>query len=186
MPSAWKQHVDRWSNCQQCELCTKRNKIVLCRGDLPCDMLFVGEAPGPSENVSGIPFDGPAGKKLDQIVREARQASGWNGRVAFTNLVACIPLDDENKKFAEPDKEHIAACKERLQEIIGIARPRVIVRVGALATKNLASWQTEFPAIDIVHPAAILRAQIAKRDFAIRKAIVTLANAMEGLNVGTK
>lgn len=36
----------KWSNCISCALHKCRNKIVLAKGKLPCDVLFVGEAPG--------------------------------------------------------------------------------------------------------------------------------------------
>lgn len=191
MTVTWKQHKEKWLGCELCELCHKRKRVVLCRGDLPCELLFVGEAPGPSEDITGLPFDGPAGKKLDQIIAEARRSSGWAGTIALTNLVACIPLDEDDKKFGEPKKVHIDACHDRLMEIIAIARPRVIVRVGTLATKNLPMENGSYyrhsgiPMVDIIHPAAILRMPVAKRDFAIRKCIVTLANTMEGLNVSS-
>lgn len=46
-------------------------KVCLLRGSIPCDILFIGEAPGESENAMGYPFVGPAGKLLDRIVGEA-------------------------------------------------------------------------------------------------------------------
>ena len=47
MPSRYMKHKEKWINCTRCELCENRKKVCLLRGKVPCDMLFVGEAPGP-------------------------------------------------------------------------------------------------------------------------------------------
>ena len=94
----YQQHVAKWKNCEQCDLHCHRKRVVLCRGTVPCKILFVGEAPGASEDVVGKPFMGPAGKLLDSMLEEA----GFNeGPVSYamTNLTACIPLDEEHTKI---------------------------------------------------------------------------------------
>lgn len=63
--SAWQQHVERWKDCTACPLCRQRYRICLARGDIPCDVLFIGEAPGQSEDATGLVFWGPAGDLLD-------------------------------------------------------------------------------------------------------------------------
>lgn len=60
-------HVERWRNGCGAEICEGARKC-LARGSLPADVLFLGEAPGESENVLGRPFVGPAGQLLDHIV----------------------------------------------------------------------------------------------------------------------
>ena len=54
--SAWTDHVSRWHDCTACPLHQQRDQIVLARGTVPCDILFIGEAPGASEDVLGVPF----------------------------------------------------------------------------------------------------------------------------------
>ena len=49
-------HIQKWSYCQECELCNGRKRSVLIKGTVPCDVLFLGEAPGLSEGSLGIPF----------------------------------------------------------------------------------------------------------------------------------
>jgi uracil-DNA glycosylase family 4 len=173
--SKWGKHKARWLDCQECELCKVRNRVVLARGQLPCDVLFIGEAPGPSEDVIGKPFIGPAGKLLDQIIEESIPD---NIRVAFTNIVACIPKDDNAQKFKEPSKVHIKACRERLKEFVKIAKPKLIVCVGKLAEKYSPTVRLQR---SIIHPAAILRADISQRSLAVHRCIVTISNAIEEL-----
>ncbi len=62
------QHIADWESCTRCPLHTTRRWVVLGRGTLPCDVLFVGEAPGNSENDIGKPFIGQAGKILDSLI----------------------------------------------------------------------------------------------------------------------
>lgn len=69
--SLYQQHVADWRACTGCTLSERRNRVVLFRGSVPCDVLFVGEAPGESEDVVGTPFVGPAGKFLDGMILEA-------------------------------------------------------------------------------------------------------------------
>lgn len=188
--SRWSNHVAKWSTCTLCPLHETRHNVVLARGNLPCDVLFCGEAPGPGEDMLGKPFVGPAGKLLDRMIREVHKSMPQTEklRLAFTNLVACIPIDiEEGGKFAEPPKESIEECAPRLLELVEIAKPRLIVRTGVLAKKWVNKYTREATDelgtafVDIVHPAAILRADISQRGLAIQKVIITLADAFEEL-----
>lgn len=179
----WENHKKRWGGCRACGLCEVRSHVVLCRGKLPCDVLFVGEAPGAAEDVLGRPFVGPAGKLLDWQIQEAQDAAGSSLRMAFTNLIACIPLDASGRKTVEPPKDSIAACKPRLQEMVSIARPRALVMVGKLSQKMCPKnidWDFEASA-DIIHPAAILRADLSQQGLANQKVTVTLRDLFEEL-----
>lgn len=172
--SPWQQFKSKWENCSNCSLCEVRKNIVLCKGKVPCDVLFVGEAPGLNEDALGIPFVGPAGKLLDQQIGEALVNScNEELRVCFTNLVCCIPKIN-GRKTGEPPKETVAACSARLDEFLCLCKPRMTVAVGDLAKKNLA----ELADVSITHPAAILRAEIVRKDLMDHKVVVILENAL--------
>jgi DNA polymerase len=154
----------------------------MCRGKIPCDVLFIGEAPGASEDVIGQPFIGPAGKLLDQQIAEAQANAKTNLRLCFTNLVCCIPKKD-GRKIGEPDKECIKACNPRLLEFISLARPTLIVCVGDLAdkyvgeTEGLLDTMGRAPRFtEITHPAAILRAEVVRKPLMNQRVVVTLEN----------
>src|SRR5207244_4450732 len=125
--SAWTDHVARWKDCTACPLCQQRDRIVLARGQVPCDVVFVGEAPGASEDVLGQPFVGPAGRLLDQIIERALPAGA---RFALTNLVACFPREAKARGENMPEVKEILACRPRLLEFIDLCRPKLVVRVG--------------------------------------------------------
>jgi len=173
-------HKKRWKNCTDCVLCKTRNRIVLGSGKIPCDVLFIGEAPGRSENILGKAFVGPAGALLDRMI----EASGLCMLdVAKTNLVGCIPLEN-GAKLGEPDIQYIETCRPRLADFAFVCRPKVVVRVGKLvkqevpgqATLGKCQWLKGKPLefYDIIHPAAILRLDVSQKGLAIQRCVVTL------------
>ena len=184
--SPWQQFKTKWESCSQCPLCEVRRHVVLARGNVPCDILFVGEAPGQSEDVLGVPFVGPAGHLLDKQVEEALLNSGAvELRLAFTNLVCCIPKESRGgQKVPEPSKEYIGACAPRLDEFMCLCKPKLTVAVGDLAEEYLA----ELADVKITHPAAILRAMSGKESGGIvrqalmdQRVVVILENAFRDL-----
>ena len=216
----YQKHVKKWSSCKLCKLCETRDKVVLCRGKLPCDVLFIGEGPGPSEDAIGLPFVGPAGKLLDDMIFQAREKAGhvvdtgetnergdfiegWapaDLRLAFTNIVACIPKDDSDKPYVDPQEWAIEACRERLIELVHIAQPKLVILVGKISKKEIMGqadlykdgeewlpWlkKNEFLKFtEIVHPAFILKtdqAAVVQKQMLIKRTIATLKEAFSSL-----
>lgn len=194
--SPFAKHVQRWTGCTKCPLCTGRRNMVFARGQLPASVLFCGEAPGASEDVLGSPFVGPAGHLLDDIIKQALYDLPPQ-RIAFTNLVACYPKEEKAAGVNEPPTEAIKACAPRLKEFVRIAQPRLIVLVGTLAKKWIAG-QAQFSIrkdnslewippsrllqfVEIVHPAFILRSNIANRGLLVQQCMVRLRAAVEEL-----
>lgn len=201
-------HTQTWRSCTACSLCQTRKQVVIARGSsIPCDVVFIGEAPGKSENVTGDPFTGQSGHKMNYIIRKALVTASYT----LTNLVGCIPLDDENNKTEEPATESIEACAPRVREFIEICQPKLIVCVGKLASVWLNSahlksiWKigggdrlvdpvngrvlgwsktelhpgARIPRIDIVHPSYIIQANVAQQGLLTQRAIVLIKNAVE-------
>lgn len=194
--TGWQQHVKKWTGCQRCELAKGRQRVVLARGRLPAQILFVGEAPGQSEDVLGTPFVGPAGQLLDWIISRALstwQVPGTEGpdynsvTYAVTNLVGCLPRSDDGSKAAEPPHDTVMACAPRLQELVALCQPRLIVRVGKLAADYLDQnyrYSVRLPdpvppMVDVTHPAAIIRMPYAARGLARQRCVVVIRNAVE-------
>ena len=177
MSTVYQNHRNRWQSCQACELSSQRSRVVLARGFLPAQILMVGEAPGPSEDVIGRPFVGPAGKLLDRILAEAISAKHT---YAITNLVACFPKEAKEAGINEPSEESIKACAPRLQEFIRLCKPKLVVLVGKLARKHIP-WECVEDRLwcEVIHPAAILRMDISQRGLAVQRSIVAIADAIE-------
>ena len=178
MSSRYSLHVEKWRNCKRCLLWEKRLKVVLCRGNIPAPVLIIGEAPGASEDVHGVPFFGPAGHLLDQIIKEANPNKV---PICITNLVGCMPKGEHGGKLGEPPEESIRACAPRLAEVVDMCRPKLVVLVGKLSAKWCPKLPKGTKAISLIHPAAVLRLDVSQQGLAIRRCIVTLADALESL-----
>lgn len=189
----WLEHVNKWKDCTRCPLHQQRDQIVLARGQVPCTVLFIGEAPGASENALGTPFVGPAGHLLDQIIERALpQITSY----ALTNLVACFPAEAKGRGDNEPQHSEIMQCQPRLVEFVRIAKPRLVVLVGSLAKEYVhgasqfrldrqpkqPEWIPEDKRLEfceVYHPAFILRMPLAQKQMAVQKTIVVLRNAVQ-------
>lgn len=175
-------HVAKWKNGCGAEECSRARKIVFARGKIPADVLFIGEAPGESEDVIGQPFKGVAGELLQRIIDDAiPEGIRW----AMTNVVGCIPRDEDGLKSGEPCDEQIKSCQPRLYEFINLVNPKLLVLVGTVARDWLdpkymhgLKLGREIPMVDIKHPAAILRETVASRGLSIQRSIVVISNAV--------
>lgn len=182
MNTIWEVHKEKWKDCKLCNLCNTRKNVVLARGSIPCDIVFIGEAPGFSEDVIGQPFVGPAGHLLDRIIEEANPGNKWD--MAFTNLIACIPKENLNQKVTEPPEESIIACHERLKEFIKLCEPQLIVCVGKVADRRILANFGHSDAknfLTIIHPASILRMNISQKELAIQRVVVKISDALDEL-----
>jgi uracil-DNA glycosylase len=203
--SPFQQFKRRWEHCGDCDLREVRKTAVLCRGRLPCTVLFVGEAPGISEDSQGEPFVGPAGGLLDQIICEALRNAEladlnpvypdwWRAspvRLGWTNIICCIPKV-EGVKAGEPPQWAVKACAPRLRQFLAVAKPQLVVMVGDHSAKWVPIVCDEMmdglQAVKIVHPARLLRLRTENPSWATieyRRAVVTLTDAFEILSQET-
>jgi uracil-DNA glycosylase family 4 len=123
-------HREHVINCERCPLHTTRTQVVLGSGDPNAAVMFVGEAPGYHEDLSGIPFVGQAGKLLDGLL-----AGIGLGReqVFVANVLKCRPPENRN-----PLPREIEACEAHLFRQVAIIRPTLVCTLGNFATKLLS------------------------------------------------
>lgn len=159
----WRIHKRDWENCTLCPLHEYAHKHVLFRGTIPCDILFVGEAPGRTEDTLGEPFIGRAGKLLDDMwecVRHEIYLAKHYSHIeyAITNVVACIPFPPESD-IVPPSKEHITICNPRLVDFIDIAKPKLLVALGEVSKRALKPYNSRagITLAHLYHPSYILR-----------------------------
>ncbi len=154
--------------CTRCGLCETRHNVVFGVGNREADVLFVGEGPGEQEDLQGIPFVGPAGKLLDDMLMIIDLDRNTNCYIA--NIVKCRP--PRNRDPLETEQE---ACIGYLNDQISLIRPKILVCLGRIAAKKLIDpdyritrqhgqwvrkgdlWMTA-----IYHPSALLR-DVSKR-----------------------
>ena len=131
--------------------------------------MFVGEAPGEKEDLSGIPFVGAAGKLFDKyliavgIPRE---------EVYIANMLKCRPPKNRDPKPEEQD-----LCIEYLREQVRTISPKLIVCLGRISAMRLIKpdfritaehgiWfeKGAFSICAVYHPSALLRDPRKKDD----------------------
>ena len=166
--------------CKKCNLCSTRKNAVPGKGKHDSDLIFVGEAPGKSEDLHGRPFVGAAGKKLD----DALESSGLvRNDVYITNIVKCKP-----PKNRIPNYEEKTMCSNYLEYELSIINPKIICLLGNTAFNTILDgkeisknhgkliYRKKRTYFVTFHPAAIIYNQKLEKVFKndIKKLIKTL------------
>ena len=155
--------------CQKCELGKTRTNLVFGVGNPNADLMFVGEAPGEQEDLSGVPFVGRAGQLLDKFLYAVDIK---REDVYIANILKCRP-----PKNRDPLPEEEDACIGYLREQVKLIRPKVIVCLGRIAAMRLikpdfkitqehGQWFEKggYLMTAVYHPAALLRDPRKKED----------------------
>jgi len=164
--------IKPFAHCKLCDLHKTRHELVFYRGDIPCDVLLVGDAPSKHEDLYGEPFIGRAGDVLDSWLTEIEKAirddirRGWGGyspgftRLSYgiTNILACVPLT-EKSSIRPPNEDEAKACSPRLQATMLAANPKLIVLLGSIAKKyhKMPTKLAAIPVVSIQHPTYVLK-----------------------------
>jgi len=187
-----------YSTCTKCpELIKSRTKVVFGNGNAQAQVLLVGEAPGANEDKQGIPFCGMSGQILTQLLESAGMS---RENIFITNTILCRPQDNRN-----PAKEEVENCRDRLDQLIKIMKPKVIVTIGNFATDRIIGRTNiksihgkifstvingkEIKVVPVIHPASLLYSgrnpelfQQMKDDFKTIAGIVQEKKAQKNLN----
>jgi uracil-DNA glycosylase family 4 len=117
--------------CVKCPLWKTRKNAVPGIGNPESLLMFIGEAPGRSEDSMGKPFVGAAGKFLDELLSEI----GFSRENVFiTNIVKCRP-----PRNREPKPLEIETCALYLNRQIELIKPRFIITLGNVSTAQIFS-----------------------------------------------
>lgn len=115
--------------CTVCRLSLTRTQAVPGAGRPDADLLLVGEAPGRTEDEVGLPFQGMAGRFLNQ----ALEGLGLTRNdVYVTSVNKCRPPGNRN-----PRRDEIAACADYLDRQMALIEPMVVLAMGGTAAARL-------------------------------------------------
>ena len=164
----WKELEECTAGCTRCGLCETRHNVVFGMGNREADVMFIGEGPGEQEDLTGLPFVGPAGKLLDDMLSIIDLDRNTNCYIA--NIVKCRPPRNRDPLETEQD-----ACIDYLRQQVALVKPKIIVCLGRIAAKRLIDQEfritrqhgqwTERNGVwmsAIYHPSALLR-DVSKR-----------------------
>ena len=117
--------------CTKCPLWKTRKNAVPGEGNPESPVMFIGEAPGQSEDIKGKPFVGAAGKFLETLLSEIGLS---RNDVFICNIVKCRP-----PRNREPMPNEIQTCTPYLDRQIKIIKPKFIVTLGNYSTAYIFS-----------------------------------------------
>ena len=114
---------------------TLREKMVFATGNPDAEIMLVGEAPGYNEEKEGEPFVGPAGQKLNDILK----AMGLRREdVYISNLVKFRPsLPKQTTNNRKPSPEEMTACLPLVMAEISVVQPKLIIALGGTTAEGL-------------------------------------------------
>ncbi len=158
----WQDLKNECFKCQNCSLGQTRTNLVFGDGAADAKIMLIGEGPGQREDEQGVPFVGPAGKLLDDMLA----IIGLNRtKVYVANIVKCRPPHNRDPLQNEQD-----ACIGWLRRQQALLRPQIQICLGRIAavalikpdfkiTREHGAWfdcgGVETTAI--YHPSALLR-----------------------------
>lgn len=125
-------------------------------------ILTIGEAPGESEDLKGVPFYGVSGNILHTIFAYSQSTF----LTTVTNTVCCRPVHTEETttksnlwgKNREPEEAEQELCLNHTFELLTSYHFDGVLLVGKIAeTYNNKFLTHTLPTISIVHPAYIAR-----------------------------
>ncbi len=182
----WEELEQKCKECRACELHKTRTNLVFGCGNREAKLMFIGEAPGESEDLSGIPFVGRAGKLFDkylEVVDIPRES------VYIANMLKCRPPKNRDPLPSEED-----FCIQYLREQVRLIRPKIIVCLGRISamrlikpdfkiTKEHGIWYSKggFEICAVYHPSLLLRDPRKKEDMLVdMKAVKAKLEALKG------
>ncbi len=158
------------SACTACPLYKNATQTVFGEGPRNPALMLLGEQPGDSEDLSGKPFVGPAGKIMDRALEEA----GINRKKVYvTNTVKHFKWEPRGKRriHQKPNSRDIAACRPWMETELRLVKPKVLVCLGATAAQaifgpsfrvtrergKVLSSPLAGKVVATVHPSSLLR-----------------------------
>jgi len=168
------------SGCIACDLHRTRTHVVFGEGNPNAPLVIVGEGPGETEDRTGRPFVGRAGRLLDECLWEC---GILRRHVYIANVVRCRPTVEENGRLKNrpPDPDEAQTCISLwLEPTLATIDPLVILCLGSPSANTIIRkgfrliqergtfHETRYAryAIAGLHPAYILRQEGAAYDVA--------------------
>ena len=122
--------------CTDCDLAKTRANVVFGAGDATTKLAIIAEGPSAADNHTTLPFSGPAGNMLDEVLtaNDLTRSDIW-----LTNIIKCRAASAKGGalKNRPPKASEIKACAKWLDGELTLIQPSVILCMGAPAAKVL-------------------------------------------------
>jgi len=139
-PPAWTSLQSAMRQCRRCaEAGFWLGSTAIFSGPWNARMMIIGQAPGRVEaETTGLPFSGPAGKRLMRWLGEA----GWpeevcRARCYITAVTKCYPGKvPSGRGDRKPGRREQQLCAPFLEQEMALLNPKLIVPVGKVAIER--------------------------------------------------
>jgi DNA polymerase len=173
-------------SCHLCQLSKSRINVVFGEGGTNSNVMFVGEAPGASEDAQGRVYVGRAGEVLTKMIENVLHIP--RETIYISNILKCKPPQNR-----APHNSEALACRAYIFKEIEIIKPKLIVALGSSAYHYLTNDNTPISQvrgsiidynntklIATFHPSYLLRNPSAKKEaFADMLKVNEFLNSMQ-------
>ncbi len=174
--------------CRKCRLCETANNAVPGEGNPEAEIVFIGEAPGATEDQQGRPFVGRAGQLLEFLLHQIKmdREDVWIG-----NIIKHRPPQNR-----DPMPDELEACQPYLTTQLNILQPKLIVTLGRFSMNYFLPdvkitkahgqlYRTgTYNIYPVYHPAAALRNSEMKNTLILD--FLEIPNVLQGIKNGTE
>jgi len=124
------------ADCKRCPLYQQATQAVPGEGSAHATFMLVGEQPGDKEDLAGKPFVGPAGRILDEALRDAGIA---REETFITNAVKHFKFEMRGKRrlHKRPSNYEVERCRVWLDYERKLVKPSTIIALGVTAARGL-------------------------------------------------
>jgi uracil-DNA glycosylase family 4 len=155
---------DNWRECKKCELSKLRgdNRVVFGSGNAGADILLVLPPPTQADVQENMGLSDAAGQLIEDMLMEAGLDPVKD--VFRTNVVGCrpyvvLPATEEQEERIQDRKvvkAEVSACSPRVEEIIYLVDPKLILAFGEEAWEALVIPKVRAPETTITAAAGKL------------------------------
>ncbi|HOZ81140.1 MAG TPA: uracil-DNA glycosylase [Candidatus Woesebacteria bacterium] len=153
------------AECKNCNLYKNALNHVPGFGNPNAEIVFIGEAPGATEDKLGLPFVGNSGKLLDKLLNSIN--------VPRSDVFICNILKHRPPENRDPLPAEIIYCTPFLKAQLLVIKPKIIITLGRFAMnyffpddrissvhgqiKKIIWKEIPLTIIPVYHPSAGLR-----------------------------
>lgn len=117
--------INEIMNCNKCKMCNNQRPLLDKVSE--CDVMWVGLSAKQVENVfDDIPLS--TSTKSGMLINEM-ESEIYGCRFYKTNVVKCLPLDNDGK-LRYPTKKEMDLCIMNLKREIDVLKPKIVILLG--------------------------------------------------------
>jgi len=157
---------NKLNSIEDCVLKQNSKNLILGDGNLNSSIMLIGEAPGPEEDTSGIPFKGETGDLLDKMlgaINIQRQNIYLSYAINFRPPEDRKPTSQEIKRYSRYVKEHISIIDPKIVILMGSTAMEAVTSITNKISSERGNWKEiiienkTYPLIITFNPSYLIR-----------------------------